>query len=785
MKNWEVLKPKEIPEGFLGAVGGNPLVSETLLKRGISDEKSALAYLNPNFYAPTSPLQLPGMDQAVTRILQSQKDNETVCVWGDFDVDGQTSTALLVSALSNLGIKVIYHVPLRENESHGVNIPFLKRIIGENYQPDIDLLMTCDTGISSNEALEYAHNRGIDVIITDHHDLPAKMPIAEAIINPKILPKGHALRNLPGVGVAYKLIEQLYEQCDRKNDCEQFQDLVALGIVSDVAYLAKDTRYLLQRGIECLRQSKRTGLKAMSQLIDVDMNSITEEHIGFYIGPRLNAVGRLDDAKKCVELLLTSDPTRANILALEFESLNARRKLLTNQVYYSALVEIEKNPELMEHNVLLISNPNWPAGVIGIVASRLVERFNKPVIMISSPEGEIARGSARSINGIDISGAISDNEEYLVGYGGHPMAAGLSIEIENIPVFRKAISNTVGEVDELNKSSLSIDGYLDLEQLSIELIEDIERLAPFGAGNPPLVFVSRRMNIRNYTTIGRDDEHLQLKIFDENKREYKVIWWNGAGVMNQDQFKDVQFDLAYTARGSKNRKVGPFQIEWIDYRIIETDETELIKQARCEVIDFRQISHPFEKLQELKLEGDVQILAESDAIIRLKRISGLVGIHDHINDRYTIQGADLLVVWTTPPGRFELNTILDFVSPRTIMYFCIEPEGGEIIHFLEKLTGLVKYGMKKYKGQLSITRFASALAQRESTVVKGLQCLEAGGFINIVDKSDQVIGVTGGNRKSSPGKKLIMDQLQVMLLETSAFRDFIKSVDYKYIETGI
>ncbi len=514
---------------------------------------------------------------------------------------------------------MIYHVPLRGEESHGVNTPVLQRIIGDNSQPDIDLLLTCDTGISSNEALEYANIRGVDVILTDHHDLPTKLPTAEAIINPKFLPEEHALRNLPGVGVAYKLVEELYKRCNRKNECEQYLDLVALGIVSDIAYLAKDTRYLLQRGLECLRVTDSPGLKAMIELIDIDSKNITEEQIGYLIGPRLNAVGRLDNANKGVELLITSDPIRANILALEFETLNARRKLLTNQVYSSALVEIEKNPELLEHNVLLISNPNWPAGIIGIVASRLVDHFHKPVILISSPEGETGRGSARSITGIDISAAISANEKFLVGYGGHPMAAGLSIEPEQIPAFRKALSNTVGDVDEFLNNSLAIDGYLELEQLTMELIEDIDRLAPFGAGNPPLVFACKGMKIRNYTIIGREDEHLKLKLIDQKNHEYSVIWWNGAGEMIQDKFEDLKFDLAYSARASNYRGARQIQIEWIDYRIIESEPIDLIIPLRYEVMDYRQVPHPVEKLRELRLEGDFQILAESEAIGKLKR----------------------------------------------------------------------------------------------------------------------------------------------------------------------
>ncbi len=349
--NW--LEPRDIsiPEALLSAVGGHPLVAVTLARRGIVDVQAARAFLDPEVYTPASPWDLPGMQVAVERLQRAIRQGESICVWGDFDVDGQTATALLVSVLRSLGAKSSFHIPVREVESHGVNLPVLKKIIDGGAQ----LVLTCDTGIGAHEAVDYARERGVDVIISDHHDLPhtpdgdLRLPHAAAVVNPKLLPGDHPLATLPGVGVAYKLAQALCQEagCSERT-VDEHLDLVALGIVADIATQRGDTRYLLQRGLRTLRGAQRAGLRAMMEYAELNPDWLTEEHIGYELGPRLNALGRLDDANQAVELLTTQDIGRARVLALGLESLNARRKLLTSQVLQGALAQIEGDPSLVE-----------------------------------------------------------------------------------------------------------------------------------------------------------------------------------------------------------------------------------------------------------------------------------------------------------------------------------------------------------------------------------------------------------------------------------------------------
>lgn len=761
MLTW--IEPKDISpsKALQSIVGGHPLVSKTLARRGVVDIETARAFLDPGHYQPVPPDELPGMTGAADRLEYAIRSQEAICVWGDFDVDGQTSTTLLVSALRELGAQVSYHIPVRESESHGVNLPVLSRILEEGAQ----LVLTCDTGIAANEAVAYARQRGVDVIVSDHHDLPEVLPEAYAIVNPKLLPAGHPLSTLPGVGVAYKLAEELYRRAGKAEAVEQYLDLVALGIVADMAIQKGDTRYLLQRGLEVLRQNRRLGLRVLLELAELSPTWLSEEHIGFVIGPRLNALGRLSDANPVVEFLTTENTGRARILALELQGLNARRKLLTDQVFQGALAQIEKEPELISQDALVLSHPAWPAGVIGIVASRLVERFNKPTILISTPPGEMARGSARSIEEVNITAAIAAQAEMLAGYGGHPMAAGLSIDPERIPEFRRALAKAVraqlGDVQpEMN---LQIDGYLPLEDLSLDLVADLERLAPFGPGNPPLTLASRGLTLKSHASLGREAEHLLLQVEDEAGVIQRVIWWQGAGW----PLPEGRFDLAYHVRASTFAGQRDVQVEWVDFRPLEAPEVVVQVERRViEVQDYRLEAHPLPVLQRIQAREDVQVWCEAEA---REKLGG--------RDRYELSACETLVIWTTPPGPAELQAVLEKTDPQKVILFALDPAAVGLQPFLKRLAGLVKHALLNHQGQTHLSTLAAATAQREICVHKGLRWLAANGHVqSLAIDGDRVQLASGDGQKRSESVELA-SQLKALLDESAAYRSYYARAD--------
>ncbi len=756
LRTW--LEPEEInvPQEFTESIGGHPLVSRVLYGRGYTDAGLARGFISPQDYHPSPAEELPGLSKAVELLRQALADGKVIGVWGDFDVDGQTSTALLVSALRSLGGKVIFHIPVRAEESHGISLPALQRFISLG----VDLILTCDTGISSHEPIAYAQGQGVPVIISDHHDLPEVIPDADAVVNPKFLPAGHPLANLPGVGVAYKIAEQLFSQVGECESANQFLDLVALGLVADIALLRGENRYLLQLGLQALRDTRRAGLLAIMELAELNQTNLTEEHIGYILAPRMNALGRLDDANSMVELLTTTDMGRARVLALELEGMNAQRKLLSDQVYQAAQAQLIADPKLLEFPVLVLSNASWPPGVIGIVASRLVEQYHRPAILFSTPPGQEARGSARSIEGINITSAISANKELVTSFGGHPMAAGLAMDPGNLAEFRRAIARTVSKmgIEVRAEKELRVDGYLTLPDLSLDLVEDLERLAPFGAGNPPLVFATRNLRLTGYAAVGRSGEHLQLSIEDELGHTRQSIWWQGAGFT----LPEGRFDLAYSVRASTYRGQRDVQIEWIDYRLEESSPPSITQKKRpIEVIDFRDDSQPVNKVQELAKHDQFIIWGEAQPKSQLACV-----------DRLALRPSEALVILTIPPGSGVLQAILRKVNPSRVYLFGINPGMDTAREFLNRLAGLLKFILSSHQGVASLSALAAATAQRTIAVKAGISWLDEYGSIHLVSINDDEVKITASLEKEKTVTYYSSDRLNAHLAESAAYRRY-------------
>jgi single-stranded-DNA-specific exonuclease len=752
VKTWIEPVVTEVSPALRAAVGGHPLVAEMLARRGLADPPRALAFLEPARYVSASPFELPDMAQAVSRLVQAIASDEQICIWGDFDVDGQTATALLLTTLEDLGANAGFYVPVRESEGHGVNLPGLARVIDGGAR----LLLTCDTGIAAHEAVEFARQRGVDVVITDHHELPERLPDAVAAVNPRRLPEDHPLRHLPGVGVAYKLAEALYAQSGRGGDAERLLDLVALGIVADVATQVGDTRYLLQRGLAALRRTERLGLRTLMETARLEPEGLSEEHIGYILAPRLNAVGRLADARAGVELLTASDLTQARILANHLETLNAKRQLQTEQVYRAAASQIEREPMLLENAALVLAHPTWPAGIIGIVASRLAEEYSRPVVLLATPPDAIARGSARSVDGCNITAAIATQAELLEGFGGHPMAAGLAITPDNIPAFRRGLSHAVTEMIGAgpHATSLPIAAYVTLDQVTIELAEELGRLAPFGAGNPPVVLAARGVTIAGGRIVGRDGEHRLVEVTDAAGASLRMIWWNGAG----EELPTGAFDGAFTLRASSY--LGQPQIEavWAGYRQGEA-VAEVTIPSHYEVVDYRTNPNRERLLRELAAAGTAAIWREPQAAASSPGA-----------DRGRLDPADALCIWTTPPGPAELRAALERVQPERVYLFAVDPEASGPEAFVGRLAGLVKHVLGHRQGRAEAGELAVAMASTETAVRLGLAWLEARGDLRVGEEEPGVFTLQAGRAGPTAEVQRAWERLSAALAEIAAYR---------------
>ena len=744
----------------------HPLVAQTLLRRGKQTPEAARAFLDPRDYSPAAATQLPGLSYAVDRLELAIRGQQSICVWGDFDVDGQTSTTILYQTLKTLGADVTFHIPIRERESHGVNLPILQEIIDCGAQ----LILTCDTGITAHSAVDYAHNRQVDMIITDHHDLPTSLPPAFAVVNPKLLSEEHPLYTLSGSGVAYKLCEELYRLYDRSEEAFRQVDLAALGLVGDLARLTGDARYLVQLGLAELSQTRRLGLQIMMEMAELIPANLTEEHVGFVLGPRLNALGRLGDANPAVELLTTADPVRARVLATQLEGLNSQRQMLCNQVTRAAEAQLHADPALLAQPVLVLAHPSWPGGVVGIVASRLVERYRKPAILFSIPAGEPARGSARSVEGVNITAAIAAQKELLLNFGGHPMAAGLSLEQEKLPEFIRRLAKTVGEMQGTagSEHNLEIDGWMTLPEISLQLAEALESLAPFGPGNEKLVLASHALKTQSVATLGRNGEHLKLRVMDEAGISQTVFWWNGAE--EKDLLPQGSFDLAFSLRASDWRGKAQVQLELVDFRNLEPEKIE-VHRAELEIIDYRNVDEPLKILSSLMQESVPEVWAEGDE----KKQAGGKG-------RYELAPADELVIWTIPPSTRELQLALEIVQPRKIYLFAVTLPDKTPDPFLERLAGLLKYALNHRGGRVSYSELEAATAQRSLTVRNAIKLLVALGKINLQSEKENEIIVSSETLSKDPEEaSRLLTELKSLLAETAAYRSHFKSADKKIL----
>jgi single-stranded-DNA-specific exonuclease len=748
MTRWIDPSPVSIPASFTD-LNLHPLVAQTLIRRGITTTEAARLFLHPE---RISPVPFPGIEPAVERILEAIRGKELICVWGDFDVDGQSSTSLLVQTLQGLGANVMYYIPIRGKESHGVHIESLKPILDAGAQ----LILTCDTGITAYEAIDYVNSRGADVVVTDHHDLGETLPNARAIVNPKLLPEGHVLENLAGVGVAYKVAESLLTNTPSSLNSDDLLDLVALGLIADVALLRGETRALAQRGINALRRTERIGLKVMAELSRTNLETLTEETIGFTFAPRLNALGRLSDANPAVELLTTRDAARARVLAAQIEGLNSQRRLLTSQVYEGAEALLRENPLLLTEPAIVLSHQNWPGGVVGIVANRLVDRYHKPALLLTETEDGILRGSARSVEGLHITDAIATQKDLLLGFGGHPMAAGMALAKENLSAFRKglgrAVEKQLGSIVRA-EPALRIDAWLHLDELNLDLASALEALAPFGAGNPSLILATHNVKMKSVTAIGKEREHLKLRVEDESGNLADILWWGGAGEEQPEE--GSVFDIAYSLRASTFRGEKQISLQFEEFRVVQEAPVDLRKR-QIEVVDLRMESaSSLAGLQE-QAPG-LQVWAEGSDKEKGKA-------------RYQLQPANELVIFSTPPSSQDLRSALETVKPARVYLFAISPQQEKTDAFLSRLTGLAKFVINQREGKVAVQELAGVTGQREKAVQIGLEWLAAGGHVSVENMNGSILLSKGNGRANPYLQKELFIAVRGILEETAAYR---------------
>lgn len=582
---------------FSQRIGTTPFTAALLLHRGITSDEEARAFLHPEKQPFHDPFLMRDMEKAVSRIEQAIEAQERIVVYGDYDVDGITATSLLCRNLRQLGAAADYFIPHRQKDGYGLHKETLDEIIAGGAR----LIVTVDCGISAVEEAAAAKDK-VDLIITDHH-LPGKeLPKALAVIDPHRADCAYPDKNIAGVGVAFKLCQALWQKMRGKAFTGDL-DIVALGTVADVVPLLGENRKIVQQGLRVLKKSKRPGIQALLAVTELQEKEITAGHIGFVLAPRLNAAGRLASALRGVELLLTEDGEEAQAIAEELDAANRERQAVEQEILQAAEKQIEEIDVKRAH-VLVLHGEGWHPGVIGIVASRIVERYYRPTVIIAEEDG-IGKGSCRSIRGFHMFEALSACGEHLLGFGGHAQAAGLSLRSADVASFREAMEAYAAKVltEEDFVPILEIELELAPEKITEQLMTEIKLLEPYGMGNPKPLFASHGVRGSYAQRIGKEGQHLKFALDGVDESIDVLAWGRGeaAPLVNRERI-----DIAYFPEYHVWREKRSLQLMLEDFRPARAEAKHPDRDALASVYRFLFAR---QKAAELPLDAEY-LLAE-------------------------------------------------------------------------------------------------------------------------------------------------------------------------------
>ncbi|MDH3494561.1 MAG: single-stranded-DNA-specific exonuclease RecJ [Acidobacteriota bacterium] len=520
-KRWTFIEHDENRNREFGELlGVSPLIASILIARGYDEPETADTFLNPEYANLHDPLLLKGMDRAVGRVLKAIDEKEKILIWGDYDVDGTTGTVVLRKALDILGAETGYHVPHRFKEGYGVNQPEIEKAKDDGY----GLVISVDCGITSFDAVDWATANGMDFIVTDHHLAKERgVPAAFAVVNPNQPGCEYPDKHLAGVGVAFKLAHALLRERGKENLVPYFLKVVAIGTIADVMKLTGENRAIVTIGLRDLPKTVNPGLKALMEVSEC-RSEMTSYHIGYRIAPRINAAGRMDAAKHVVELLEAEEFRRARELAEYLNTKNLERQKVQAEITERA---IEETRTIGDVRFVVIAGENLHRGVIGLAASKIAEKLHRPAIVLSVEEG-MAYGSARSIGDFHLLNALDSCAELFEQYGGHAVAAGMTMKADNIEPVKEALTRYAAKhlSDEELVPSLKIDATVPAASLGLELVEELKCLEPFGQGNPKPVFVTRNLKLIAAPWVMKE-KHLKLQLLGEGGKRLEAVWWDG------------------------------------------------------------------------------------------------------------------------------------------------------------------------------------------------------------------------------------------------------------------
>ncbi len=693
---WSVTETdQEKVDQLVQHLGISPLVAGLLVNRGKHNLDEATEFLHTEHAEFHDPYLMDGMKEAVERIRKAIEQNEKILIFGDYDADGVSSTSVMIYTLRELNADFDYYIPNRFTEGYGPNEAAFRWAKEQGYS----LIITVDTGISAIHEAAVAKEIGIDLIITDHHEPQPELPDAYATINPKKPGCPYPFKGLAGVGVAIKLSHALLGKPP-----VHLLDIACIGTIADLVPLVDENRMIAKRGIARLQRTEKPGLQALLKLCNIKDQVLNSEHIGFGIGPRVNAAGRLDSADPAVDLFTTDDPEQAEMIAAEIDAMNKERQNLVNQMTKEAvkIVEDEYPPE--DNSALIIAKEGWNPGVIGIVASRIVEKYYRPTIILSiDREKGVAKGSARSIVGFDMFANLSECRDILPHFGGHPMAAGMTLDLQYLDDLRYRLNKLAEEkltVDDFTPIT-PVDLECSVDDVSLEVIEELQALEPFGVENPKPKFLIEQCKLNEFRRIGSDSKHLKLSLKGETNT-LDVIGFH---------FGDVFEEITPNASLSV---VGELSInEWNGFRKPQLMLQDIAVKEK-QLFDYRGIKNLKDRLDLLDREK-VQLLAfQTDTVQQLELGDWQERIYhvseDESLDYLQIDG-QYLIILDLPKSKNQLKQLMSYGSNAERVYTVFHHEEDHYFNPIPNREAFKWfYAFLKKKGTFDYKKQAKELA---------------------------------------------------------------------------
>lgn len=654
-KRWNIAKNQdEVESELTSGLAVHPVVSHLLANRGITTVAEGQTFLYSTMDDLLDPFMLKGMTEAVSEIERVLEINGSIVIYGDYDVDGITATSLMYRFFSRLGANVSYYIPERQSEGYGLNLEALEYLISQH----VDLIISVDCGISSYDIVEAVRDR-VSMIITDHHTSPPQIPRATAVVNHKQPGCPYTDKNLSGVGVAFKVCQALWKRRTGE-DYREDLDIVALGTVADVVPLVGENRIIVREGLRKMTESPNLGIQALVEVAGLTGKVLSAGHIGFTLAPRLNAAGRVTHATRAVELLITRDQQEATDIAEELQETNAERQQIERTIFEEAYQSVLDQGPLADQ-CIVVAGEGWHPGVIGIVASRLVEAFYKPTMVISIHDG-IGKGSCRSIDHCNMYEMLTFAKETLIQFGGHAQAAGFSVQAEDIDALREKASeycrHTLTEEDYI--PIVDIDGTVSSEEITIELINQIATLEPYGMGNSTPVFAIPKIRVQNLYPMGFQKNHCKI-ILQGQQGPLDAVAWQGEHYM-QEVFADDPVKVAFSLQKNEWQGVVTPQLVVQDLEPLTQQREHLHLKALQDMYTlvkrvFRSPTAPKYVVEREALEGKPQEMTSREAMLALDVFKELGILKEEV-----MEDGRHLYRWIHVQQKLDLHTSVTYMK---------------------------------------------------------------------------------------------------------------------------